>query len=303
MSLFEPEQPTSLQQQQHAQRSMDLVSRGQQRHHRHPSHEHAKHDAMNKDRHHLHPPPYQHYRSLPPQQKSSQTVVSCIVNLVLSKLLDALLFTSALALAAYNYWKGDLHKRERIEASPAMYDDKEQHRIMDIRQWRHTHPPLRQQQHHHHHPRQQRESLEDSKRRRTMEWAESMARQQSQHSRSSSNCSNSNSSSSSSGTCNSLGNDKHDGGGAKRHIVLPSLQLPSVTVTDVNSTLIGAPADTSVNDKEPQEDEMFTRMEEQLQSLIEQGQAALTSKANDLEEMDDQELAMRKAFAAGGGGA
>lgn len=208
MSLFEPEQPTSLQQQQHAQRSMDLVSRGQQRHHRHPSHEHAKHDAMNKDRHHLHPPPYQHYRSLPPQQKSSQTVVSCIVNLVLSKLLDALLFTSALALAAYNYWKGDLHKRERIEASPAMYDDKEQHRIMDIRQWRHTHPPLRQQQHHHHHPRQQRESLEDSKRRRTMEWAESMARQQSQHSRSSSNCSNSNSSSSS-GTCNSLGNDKH----------------------------------------------------------------------------------------------
>lgn len=48
---------------------------------------------------------------------------------------------------------------------------------------------------------------------------------------------------------------------------------------------------------------MFTRMEEQLQSLIEQGQAALTSKANDLEEMDDQELAMRKAFAAGGGGA
>lgn len=46
---------------------------------------------------------------------------------------------------------------------------------------------------------------------------------------------------------------------------------------------------------------MFTRMEEQLQSLIEQGQAALTSKANDLEEMDDRELAMRKAFAGGRG--
>lgn len=85
--------------------------------------------------------------------------------------------------------------------------------------------------------------------------------------------------------------------------MLPSLQLPSVTVTDVNSTLIGAPTDTSVNDKEPQEDDMFTRMEEQLQSLIEQGQAALTSKANDLEDMDDRELAMRKAFAGGGAAA
>lgn len=196
MSLFEPEQPTPL---QHAQRSMDLVSRGQQRHHhhhRHPSHDHAKHNAMDKDRHN-HPSPYWHSHSMPPQPKSSQTVVSCIVNLVLSRLLDALLFTSALALAAYNYWK----KPERIEASPAMHNDKE-HRIMDIRQWRHMHPPLRQ---HHHHPRQPRESLEDSKRRRTMEWAESMAREQSQHSRSSSNCSNSSASSSSI----SLGYNKH----------------------------------------------------------------------------------------------
>ena len=61
-------------------------------------------------------------------------------------------------------------------------------------------------------------------------------------------------------------------------IVSPSLQRGSVTVTDVNSTLIGASTDTSENDKEHQDEEMCTRMEEQLQSLIEQGQAALTSK-------------------------
>lgn len=164
MSLFDPKEPTPL---QHAQRSLDLVTRAQQR--RHPSHDYAKHQ----DHHHQTP-----YHPMPPQQQSSRTVVSCIINLVLSKLLDAILFTSALALAAYNYYKGKLHK---IEASPAAMED----RIMDIRQWRHDHPPLR---HHHHHPRQQyRESLEDSRRRRTMEWAESMARQQSQHSSNSSN--------------------------------------------------------------------------------------------------------------------
>lgn len=63
--------------------------------------------------------------------------------------------------------------------------------------------------------------------------------------------------------------------------MLPSLQRASVT--------------DDTHDKEPQEDEMLTRMEEQLQSLIEQGQAALTSQADMM--MDEQELAMRKAFA------
>lgn len=266
MSLFDPKEPTPV---QHAQRSMDLVSRVQQQR-RHPSHDYAKHQ----DHHHQKP-----YHPMPPPQQSSRTVVSCIINLLLSKLLDAILFTSALALAAYNYYKGELQK---IEAPPAAMED----RIMDIRQWRHDHPPL---MHHHHHSRQQyRESLEDSRRRRTMEWAEDMARQQSQHS------SNSSTSSSSSGYQHvriyarmreRWTNSFHTQDGAKRPIlsdtVLPSLQRASVT--------------SDTHDKEPQEDEMFTRMEEQLQSLIEQGQAALTSQADMM--MDEQELAMRKAFA------
>lgn len=268
MSLFDPKEPTPL---QHAQRSMDLVSRVQQQR-RHPSHDYAKHH----DHHHQTP-----YPPMPPQQKSSRTVVSCIINLLLSKLLDAILFTSALALAAYNYYKGELQK---IEASPPAMED----RIMDIRQWRHEHPPL--MHHHHHHSRQQyRESLEDSRRRRTMEWAEDMARQQSQHS-----SSNSSTSSSRSGYQHvriyarmreRWTNSFHTQDGAKRPIpsdtVLPSLQRASVT--------------SDTHDKEPQEDEMFTRMEEQLQSLIEQGQAALTSHADMM--MDEQELTMRKAFA------
>ncbi|KAI7879368.1 hypothetical protein K492DRAFT_208320 [Lichtheimia hyalospora FSU 10163] len=290
MSLVDPEQTTPL---QHIQRSLDLVSRAQRHHQRHPSNDHAKHNAMSKHDHHSSPYLQSHSMPPPPQRKSSQTVVSCIVSLVISKLLEALLFTSALALAAYNYYKGDLHKPERIEASPAMYDN-EHDRIMDIRQWRHMHPPLTRQyhHHHHHHPRQQRESFQDSKRRRTLEWAESMARQ-SQHSRTNSSGSSSSSRHGSSNSRDGIGY-KHD---IPSDIVSPSLQRGSVTVTDVNSTVIGASTDTSGNDKERQDDEMFTRMEEQLQSLIEQGQAALTSKANDLDELDDQELAMRKAFA------
>ena len=45
------------------------------------------------------------------------------------------------------------------------------------------------------------------------------------------------------------------------------------------------------------QDEMLSRMEERLQSLIEEGQAALTSKV-ELYELDENEIAMRKAFAS-----
>lgn len=44
-------------------------------------------------------------------------------------------------------------------------------------------------------------------------------------------------------------------------------------------------------------DEMFARMEERLQSLIQEGQAALTSKV-ELYELDENEITMRKSFAA-----
>lgn len=54
-------------------------------------------------------------------------------------------------------------------------------------------------------------------------------------------------------------------------------------------------AQVARQDKE--DDEMFARMEERLQSLIQEGQAALTSKV-ELYELDENEIAMRKSFAA-----
>lgn len=47
--------------------------------------------------------------------------------------------------------------------------------------------------------------------------------------------------------------------------------------------------------KKEKEDEALARMEERLQSLIEQGQAALSSKV-ELYDMDENEMAMRQAF-------
>ncbi|KAF7722689.1 hypothetical protein EC973_002852 [Apophysomyces ossiformis] len=43
------------------------------------------------------------------------------------------------------------------------------------------------------------------------------------------------------------------------------------------------------------EDEMLARMEEQLQNLIQEGQAALSS-IPEIEDMDEKEMAMRHAF-------
>ena len=43
---------------------------------------------------------------------------------------------------------------------------------------------------------------------------------------------------------------------------------------------------------------MFNRMEERLQSLIEQGQAALSSRVDVNEHLDENEITMRRAFAA-----
>ena len=54
--------------------------------------------------------------------------------------------------------------------------------------------------------------------------------------------------------------------------------------------------DSNAQVAQEKQDIMLTRMEERLQSLIEEGQAALTSKV-ELYELDEKEVAMRKAFA------
>lgn len=97
-----------------------------------------------------------------------------IFELLFTKLLDALIFTSAIAITAYNYLMGALDNSPNTP-QPAP--------IVDIKQWRQANTAYRlpspttattripEHHHQHHH-----DFLQDSKRERTLQWAETVAR-------------------------------------------------------------------------------------------------------------------------------
>ncbi|KAG0167590.1 hypothetical protein DFQ28_000840 [Apophysomyces sp. BC1034] len=160
------------------------------------------------------------------------------MEVIFSRLLDAIIFTSALAITAYNYWTGSLEQPPPPPTTrPAL-----------IKQWR-------QQQQRRSVVIQEPELLEDSRRQRIQQWAETVP------------------------TTNQI------------MVQLQRPSSPPVSTTaskrsdapkrDKRRTqsLPNNPATVQILMAKQKEDEMFARMEERLQSLIQQGQAALTSTA------------------------
>ncbi|KAI9499625.1 hypothetical protein BDB00DRAFT_866488 [Zychaea mexicana] len=244
---------------------------------------------------------------------SSSSSRSDIIEMLFTRIVDALIFTSAIAITAYNYWIGALDNsapQASLTASSHYHQQTQQQPVLDIRQWRQTHAPKLN----HDAVVKQHDFLEDSKRQRTQRWAETLAvsqqhqQQQSnhhqqhhrQHSRSSSR------SAQKTKMVQFPNNDTIENDNTE-------VSVPTKSATD--PTQAQAQAQTASNKKrrtqslpppktnpgaqaaQEKQDEMFARMEERLQSLIEEGQAALTSKV-ELYELDEKEIAMRRAFAA-----
>ncbi|KAI9322220.1 hypothetical protein BX666DRAFT_1873940 [Dichotomocladium elegans] len=65
-----------------------------------------------------------------------------------------------------------------------------------------------------------------------------------------------------------------------------------------NTAAVATKDSAQAAQQQQKEDEMIARMEERLQSLIEEGQAALSSRV-ELYDLDENEITMRKAFASG----
>ncbi|KAI8148880.1 hypothetical protein BJV82DRAFT_663230 [Fennellomyces sp. T-0311] len=276
MSLFDPEQPTAFNEPQSMPRRSFELPHGHRRSNRHGRHNST---VSVPDRISTFYRRYRENNTCNQSQSSYSSLTSSksdIIEMLFSRIVDALIFTSAIAITAYNYWMGSLDSNP---AQPSVTSSGPATPTMDIRQWRQTHAPKLN-----HDVAKQPDFLEDSKRQRTQHWAESMAKQQQhvqqqhvqqQHSR------------------------------PKSKLV----QFPNEPISKSDPApepepsrkrrTQSLPPPKKSNDAQAahKEDEMLSRMEERLQSLIEEGQAALTSKV-ELYELDENEIAMRKAFAA-----
>ncbi|KAJ8660929.1 hypothetical protein O0I10_003151 [Lichtheimia ornata] len=262
------------------------------------------------------PTPSSYYSSLSSPRSNSKQSSSDMIELLFTKLLDALIFTSAIAITAYNYWTGSLNNSRqqgtitagpssssssssstpRTPLSPMTLQFPSPVAVNDIRpsSWR-------QQQYNMHKmyddndPQQHQQlkrysstsTLEDSRRKRTLKWAESVSHQQQQHKPKTPtkereynpDDNNDDETSSSTSTIRISRSSKRR-----------TQSLPPAPLNIQNQH--------GAQDAHEKEDEMFNRMEERLQSLIEQGQAALSSRVDVDDHLDENEIAMRRAFAA-----
>lgn len=153
------------------------------------------------------PTPSSYYSSLSSTRSSSKQSSSDMIELLFTKLLDALIFTSAIAITAYNYWTGSLNNSRqqgtitagpssasssssstppRTPLSPMALQFPSTIAINDNRSsWRQQQYNMHKMydendpQHHHHKRHSSATSpLEDSRRKRTLKWAESVSHQQ-----------------------------------------------------------------------------------------------------------------------------
>ncbi|KAI9313717.1 hypothetical protein BX666DRAFT_1972846 [Dichotomocladium elegans] len=252
-----------------------------------------------------------------PAPPAPRQFTALLLEAVFAKVLDALIFTSALAITAYNYWTGELAKTATpaaatvekptiTKAGPTPHDNSHyshrdrdvNHRhchkgsnlvavedhALDARQWRHTHPPYRSSLF----PTDRIEDrvlLEDAKWRRTLEWAESVAQTPMTGTDGPLDMV----------TSHSTHSDSSNRSLERRHRRLraPSSPITIETATEARSPVESGPCHNAVQEN-GKEDEMLARMEEQLQSLIEQGQAALTSRVADMEAMDESKMVGEK---------
>lgn len=233
-----------------------------------------------------------HSRSSYGSLASSRPSSPAIIEVLFTRLLDALIFTSAIAITAYNYWTGSLNDppppSNAITAPPQP--------VMSIKQWRQAHAPKRNndvvvKQH---------DYLEDSRRLRTQQWAEDVAKQQLQQLQQTPNNKHCISEVNSPLVLFLFSSIRFDLLSFPwRTLLLQTSKVPESTRSKKRTqSLPIAPANKQgAQDAQEKEDEMFARMEERLQSLIQEGQAALSSKV-ELYELDENEIAMRKSFAA-----
>ncbi|KAI7859076.1 hypothetical protein BDC45DRAFT_564562 [Circinella umbellata] len=254
---------------------------------------------------------------------SSSSSRSDIIELLFTRIVDALIFTSAIAITAYNYWMGALDNNNTTTTTtniqPSLTNNGQhpsrfQHYkkpIMDIRQFRQTYAPKLNHTNDNDMMKQH-DFLEDSKLQRTKRWAASQAKNQQE-------------TPSSPGLIqksklvqfpnNDDTQEIHINEDDKSDTSMnddPTTQLLQQVVTTLpkqssnndkqnkkkrrTQSLPPPKRDSNAQAAQEKQDIMLTRMEERLQSLIEEGQAALTSKV-ELYELDEKEVAMRKAFA------
>ncbi|KAI8874741.1 hypothetical protein K501DRAFT_339088 [Backusella circina FSU 941] len=183
------------------------------------------------------------------------------LEVIFSRLLDVLIFTSAIAITAYSYLTGSLDAPSPfvVEAPPmkiapfGVYSNRSYKRHSSKRDIVILQDPI-----------------EESRRQRTQEWAEQQLHPQDHHH-----------------------HHHHHHHQTKRHSAPMALldnnrkiQSPKLSRREKKR------AQSIPNNKpvEKEDDEMFSRMEERLQSLIEQGQAALTSQIDDLCDTDHQSM-------------
>ncbi|ORY96130.1 hypothetical protein BCR43DRAFT_491116 [Syncephalastrum racemosum] len=221
---------------------------------------------------------------------SSRKSGSVMFEMFFSRLLDAIIFTSAVAITAYNYWTGSL-EQPQLTAGPSFgHDTQQQHGHVDFRQWRQLHAPPRPQANH---TPQSQGTLENSKRQRTLRWAETIAQQQEYNKHQYPRASAPNVPVAHAETRSYAALDpQYQRSQQRRTQSMPN--IPGGSTSTSTSTSSKTASDKS--SKKEKEDETLARMEERLQSLIEQGQAALSSKV-ELYDMDENEMAMRQAFA------
>ncbi|GAA5809967.1 hypothetical protein MFLAVUS_003382 [Mucor flavus] len=197
---------------------------------------------------------YDNYSSYTSSSRNSS------IEVLFSRLLDALIFTSAIAFTAYSYLTGTL-------AQPMVEAPKPN----SLYRTRHSHSEGS-------YTRPQHDPIEDSKRRRTQEWAEQLIMP---HPSQSSSHSNHN-------------HGHHSCPTSKKRSCSTTLLLDSKKVQPLSrdnnnnnmkrekKRTLSLPVNKPVAEKE---DEALLRMEEKLQSLIQQGQDALSSPVgyNDLQ--------------------
>ena len=114
---------------------------------------------------------------------SSSSSSSDIIEMLFTRIVDALIFTSAIAITAYNYWIGALDNNNATNAQPSLTSSVQHHHnryqkpIMDIRQFRQTYAP-KLNHNNDDDIMKQHDFLEDSKLQRTKRWAATQAKSQ-----------------------------------------------------------------------------------------------------------------------------
>ncbi|KAI9499077.1 hypothetical protein BDB00DRAFT_798243 [Zychaea mexicana] len=211
-----------------------------------------------------------------------------LLALLLSRLLDAVIFTSAIAITAYNYWAGELlnpmQKQAGLLASAPSSSSASQSVSSLISSSSHHHHRQQHQQYQQQHmtdtasallvDRRRRSAeqqtsdnkLVDTRRQRTEEWAECLGKPQQQHRQQQQQQQHSQHRPS-----QQQQQQRHH-----RHSTYAQPTLASINKSQANQQRTKHRSKSFDQPREEQ-DEMLARMQTQLQNLIQEGQAALTS--------------------------